>query len=266
MTNKTLFIVIGSSVAAGVLGFVGGYFVGSRRMKKATDDIISQMNDEINDYVAQLTGKETEEKVVVEGIDYTKSEAYAKAKELAKKNEELKKSYLQKIREQGYSNPVYPISPERRQQVKEEIATMTDEEREEFIETDFDDEERKARNAEMGLESDEDYEERMADEIDVVADNAIHNPLPPYIIDENEYMDDQFDAFTKQVFTYFGDGTLIDEGDDIVPEAEDLVGVDNLIELESGNEDRIFVRNEKYAADYEIIFKEMSYNEYMGNI
>lgn len=273
MTNKTLFIVLGSSVVVGAAGFATGYLVGSRRMKKATDAIISQMNDEINDYVAQITDMENADKVVVEGTDYTQSEAYKKAKELARKNDELKKEYLKKITENGYKikdNPVYPISnpitPERRQQVKEELEQMTEEEREEFVETDFDDEERKERNEAMGLESDEDYEERMADEIDTVADDAIHNPIPPYIIDEDDYMDSQFDSFTKQVFTYFGDGTLIDEGEDIIPNPEDIIGLDNLLELESGNEDRIFVRNEAHAADYEIMFKEMTYDEFMGNI
>lgn len=264
--NKTIILVATGVVAAGA-GFAAGYFVGRNYMKKQTDGIINAMNDEINDYVRQITTMQIGSKV--NGNDPSsyvmtpeQEEAVKRAKALSKKNDELKAEYMNRIKSNGYKT--FSMSDEERAKIKAELDGMTDEEKLDFVTRDEDDEERIAENEARNLESDEDYEERMAETEDVVAAEALESGLPPYIIDEQEYMSSQFDAFTKQQFTYFSDGTLIDDGDDIVPNADDVVGLDNLIELEDNSTDRIFVRNEGYAADYEIIYKEMSYNEYMG--
>lgn len=269
--NKTIILVATGVVAAGA-GFATGYFVGRNYMKKQTDGIITAMNDEINDYVRQINtmqiGKSISNDPSSDGTNTNyvmtpeQEEAVRRAKALSKKNDELKEQYMNTIKANGYKT--FSISDEERAKIKAELAGMTEEEKLDFVTRDEDDEERIAENEARNLESDEDYEERMADTEDVVAADAINSGLPPYIIDEQEYMSSQFDAFTKQQFTYFSDGTLIDDGDDIVPNPDDIVGLDNLIELEDNNTDRIFVRNEGYAADYEIIYKEMSYNEYMG--
>ena len=264
--NKTIILVATGIVAAGA-GFATGYFVGRNYMKKQTDSIITAMNDEINDYVRQINTMQIGSNI--NGNDpssYTmtpaQEEAVRRAKALSKKNDELKAEYMNRVKNNGYKT--FGISEEERAKIKAELEGMTDEEKLDFVTRDEDDEERIAENEARNLESDEDYEERMAETEDVVAAEALASGLPPYIIDEQEYMSSQFDAFTKQQFTYFSDGILIDDGDDIVPNPDDIVGLDNLIELEDNNTDRIFVRNEGYAADYEIIYKEMSYNEFMG--
>lgn len=271
--NKTIILIATGVVAAGA-GFAAGYFVGRNVIKKQTDDIINQMNDEINDYVQQIhtmqigNDPSSYNNASTDGTNTNyvmtpeQEEAVKRAKALSKKNDELKAEYMNRIKNNGYKT--FTMSDEERQKIKDELAGMTDEERLDFVTRDEDDEERIAENEARNLESDEDYEERMGGTEDVVAASALESDLPPYIIDEQEYMDSQFDAFSKHQFTYFGDGTLIDDGDDIVPNSDDIVGLDNLIELEDGHTDRIFVRNEAYASDYEIIFKEMSYNEFMG--
>ena len=273
MTKNTIILIATGVVAAGA-GFAAGYFVGRNVIKKQTDDIINQMNDEINDYVQQIhtmqigNDPSSYNNASADGTNTTyvmtpaQEEAVRRAKALSKKNDELKAEYMNRIKSNGYKT--FGISEEERAKIKAELEGMTDEEKLDFVTRDEDDEDRIAENEARNLESDEDYEERMADTEDVVAAEALASGLPPYIIDEQEYMSSQFDAFTKQQFTYFSDGTLIDDGDDIVPNPDDIVGLDKLIELEDNNTDRIFVRNEGYAADYEIIFKEMTYNEYMG--
>lgn len=267
MDKKTIIFSV-SLVLTAAAGFAGGYLLGQYRMKRATDDIINQLNDEVNDYAMKYTMTDPHV-TVVNGNDPStfkmtpeQEEASKKAKELTKENDRLKKEYMDRVRKEGYKT--FTISDEERKKIKEEMSHMSDEEKLNFVTRDEDDEERIKKNEEMGLESDEDYEERMADTEDVVAAEAQYNPVPPYMIDEQEYMDPQFDSFTKQLFTYFGDGTLIDDGDEIIPNADDVVGLDNLIEFESGDKDRIFVRNEAYSADYEILYKELSYSEWMG--
>lgn len=284
MTTKQTIILLASVAVAAGGGFAVGYFVGRNHMKKLTDDIINQLNDEVNDYAKHLADHDLVDKVIVEGKDYTdpnsydntsadgtntkyimtpeQEEAVRRAKALSKKNDKLKQEYMDRIRKEGYKT--FTITDEERQKIKDELASMTDEEKLDFVTRDEDDEERIANNEAMNLESDEDYEERMADTEDVIAGSAQYSGLPPYIIDQEDYMNPQFDSFTKQQFTYFGDGTLIDDGDDIVPDPDSCVGLDNLVELEAADTDRIFVRNEGYNADYEIIFKEMSYKEFMG--
>ena len=279
MTTKDTIILVVTGVVAAGAGFATGYFVGRNYMKKQTDSIINAMNDEINDYVRQINTMQIGNNIngndpssynnaSADGTNTTyvmtpaQEEAVRRAKALSKKNDELKAEYMNRIKSNGYKT--FGISEEERAKIKAELNGMTDEEKLDFVTRDEDDEERIAENEARNLESDEDFEERMAETEDVVAAEALESGLPPYIIDEQEYMSSQFDAFTKQQFTYFSDGTLIDDGDDIVPNADDVVGLDNLIELEDNSTDRIFVRNEGYAADYEIIYKEMSYNEYMG--
>ncbi len=260
--NKATIILVGTGVVAAGAGFAAGYFVGRNHMKKQTDGIINAMNDEINDYVRQIHTMQ----IATPSGDFVmtpeQEAAVKRAKALSKKNDELKAEYMNIIRANDYKT--FTISDEERQKIKEELAGMTDEEKLDFVTRDEDDEERMADNEERHLESDEDYEERMAETEDVTTAAAVESDLPPYIIDEEEYIGPQFDAFTKQQFTYFGDGILIDDGDNIVPNPDDVVGIDNLVELDGGAKDRIFVRNEPYAADYEIIFKEMTYNEFMG--
>ena len=245
MTTKETIIFVATVAVVGAGAFAGGYFIGKHKMKKDTDAIINQMNDEINDYVMQLTDKEVTEKVVVNGVDYTNAYAYSKAKELARRNEEMKKKYWDMIHEKGYKQSAA---------TEKGPYSVNNDNNNDDVDDDYEED-----NTEP-----EDKADRSG--IDIVADEAMHSDLPPYIIDENDYMDSQFDAFSKHEFTYFGDGTLIDDGDEIIPNPADIVGLDNLIELETGNADRIYVRNEAFLSDYEIVFKEMSYKEFMGDV
>ena len=262
MTTKNIILVsVGAVVSIGA-GFAAGYFVGQKITRKQDDEIIDQMNAELNEYARHFMLESADEKVIVNGTDYSKGVAIHNG-EASKKADEMKEKYFNEIRKNGYGN--FTISDEERAKIKAEVAAMSDEEKDEFMSHDEDDEERQRQNEAAGLESDEQYEARThGEEDDAEVSEALERSLPPYMIDEQDYMAPQYEGFTKTVFTYFSDGTLIDDQDDIVPNADDLVGLDNLIEFESGDKDRIFVRNETYAADYEILYKEMTYKEFMG--
>lgn len=88
--------------------------------------------------------------------------------------------------------------------------------------------------------------------------------LPPYLITQDEYEDQQFDLFSKNELTYFEDGTLIDDGDSIVDDVDYMVGLDNLAQFDSGKFKVIYIRNENLSADYEITYKNFTYAEWMG--
>ena len=94
----------------------------------------------------------------------------------------------------------------------------------------------------------------------------IYDPLPPYLIDETDFQSSQFEYFTKAEYTYFSDGTLLDEGDSIVPNPDDIIGYDNLAEFDRDGVGVILVRNEMTQTDYEVEYKEMTYKEFMGDV
>lgn len=265
MNNKIVIAITG--VVCTGLGFIGGYFIGSHLTKKKCDSIIDQLNDEVNDYAnkvfLQNTGKEVTEHVEKDYTEYYNSlsdkekqlfdqapdkEAYINAKEMLKKSEELSKKYWQKSFEVEGTD----------KHVDDEGVLENDEQYERRI------------REEKGIDPDDNSDEARAmieegsdkEGVELLADMG----LPPYIIDQTDYEDSQFAIFSKQQWTCFGDGTVIDECDELVPNPEDILGTDNLIEFEDGKHDVIFIRNEQMSADYEVVYKEMSYKEFMGAI
>ena len=74
----------------------------------------------------------------------------------------------------------------------------------------------------------------------------------PYIIDEEDYRTTMTHMHSKEALFYDAeDDVLLDEEDIPVEDPNYLVGTDYIKELKS--KDRVFVRNERAAADYEII-------------
>ena len=83
----------------------------------------------------------------------------------------------------------------------------------------------------------------------------------PYIISVGEWGDND-DHYERVVYTYYNeDDTLADEGDEIVDRVDYLVGDDNLTKFGhlSGDDDTVFVRNEKLRMDFEIVRANGSY-------
>jgi len=252
MNNKVIiFIASGVSLA---IGAAGGFLLGSHLMKKKYDDLINQMNDELNEYADKAmtsSNKTIEETTKVK--DYSNyistlndiekklfeqapdKEQFIHAREMVKKNDTLKAQYITRNK-----------SGERLETPKEY---------EERIKT------------AMGIDPD-DNSEFARDLVEAGPDEEgtellKYDPEPPYMIDETDFFDNQFENFEKIQFTYFSDGVTVDETDDIIAAPEDLVGADNIIELGPHNP-TIFVRNEALSTDYEIVYKEMTYKEFMG--
>ena len=253
MNNKVvIFVVSAVSLAA---GFGGGFVLGSHLMKKRYDDIVTQMNDELNEYVDKaMTSSKKSVDETTNKTDYTDyistlndvekkmfeqapdKEVFIHAREMVKKNDELKSQYLT------------------RSKIGEHVETSKE----------YEDRMRTA----MGLDPD-DESEFATDLLEAGPDKEgtellADAPLDPYLITETEYFDNQFENFSKIQMTYFSDGVMIDDGDSIVPAFEDLIGDENILELETSDNNTIFVRNEANSTDYEIVYKEMTYGEFMG--
>lgn len=83
-----------------------------------------------------------------------------------------------------------------------------------------------------------------------------------YSISVDEFVnDDEYDKMTlyyfedDQVFTNFEYG--------VIEEGEELVGSDNLDDVEFVEEGVTYIRNEKYGVDYEVVLKTGSYAEHL---
>jgi len=108
---------------------------------------------------------------------------------------------------------------------------------------------------------DDDYDDDMPE-----AEIDIHEEFVLERVDEYHeiFLDDNPQDFITMIF-YEGDNTLCDDGEQIVPEAEDVIGeaaLSRLIQKGPGAEDGIiFVHNLKSTLNYEVVLDAGSYRE-----
>ena len=76
----------------------------------------------------------------------------------------------------------------------------------------------------------------------------------PYSIDPEEFGDKEEEGWDTMTLTYFADGVLTDDVDEIVEQPEVVVGLDNLkIFEEFPDATCVYVRNETWRTDFEIL-------------
>lgn len=84
----------------------------------------------------------------------------------------------------------------------------------------------------------------------------------PYIISPEEY--GELDDYTQLSLTYYSDGTLADDDDEIVEDIDDTVGADFAEHFGDYEDDSVFVRNDRLKCDYEILRDNRSYKDIVG--
>lgn len=85
---------------------------------------------------------------------------------------------------------------------------------------------------------------------ELVKKNKYEATPGPYIISEDDY-GGTFE-YDSESLVYYADGVLINESQELVKDAEDLIGPDALDALELGVEDVVYVRNDEKQIDYDI--------------
>lgn len=81
----------------------------------------------------------------------------------------------------------------------------------------------------------------------------------PHVIKPDDF-GDLYD-YEKVSLTYYADGVLTDEDDNIVDDVEEIVGRDSLKTFGQYEEDSVYVRNDEHRCDYEILLDERKYNQ-----
>lgn len=81
----------------------------------------------------------------------------------------------------------------------------------------------------------------------------------PYVIDPEEFgEEEEYDTMT---LTYFADGVLIDDVDNVIDEPDPVVGLDNLKIFDEFGASSIYVRNDVWKTDFEILKDDWNYSD-----
>lgn len=81
----------------------------------------------------------------------------------------------------------------------------------------------------------------------------------PYVIPPEEF--GEFDDYEKIGLTYYADQVLTDDDDELVEDIENTVGFDSLNHFGEYEDDSVFVRNDRWKLDYEILLDQRKYSD-----
>lgn len=82
----------------------------------------------------------------------------------------------------------------------------------------------------------------------------------PYVIRPKEF--DTLDDYDIESLTYWADEVLTDDNDEVIEDVEGLVGYDSLTHFGEYEDDSVFVRNERFKTDYEILLDTRNWSDY----
>ena len=83
----------------------------------------------------------------------------------------------------------------------------------------------------------------------------------PYVITPDEYADGDYDT---QTLYYFADGVVADDNFNVLKDVKGYIGDKALKQFGLYEEDVVYVRNDKYKIDYEILLDEREYSKAAG--
>lgn len=81
----------------------------------------------------------------------------------------------------------------------------------------------------------------------------------PYVISPDEF--GEIDDYNRISLTYYSDGTLEDEENDVVSDVDELIGEESLTHFGEYEDDSVFVRNEYLKTDFEILKDYRTYEQ-----
>lgn len=81
----------------------------------------------------------------------------------------------------------------------------------------------------------------------------------PYVIPPEQFGDDE--SYDQISLTYYADGVLADENDEVIDDVEETVGNESLNHFGEYEDDSVFVRNDTRKCDYEILLDQRTYSE-----
>ena len=80
----------------------------------------------------------------------------------------------------------------------------------------------------------------------------------PYVISPSEFGENDYET---ESLTYYADGVLADETNEVIEDVDDIVGEASLETFGQYEDDSVFVRNDRLERDYEILYDSRSYSQ-----
>lgn len=81
----------------------------------------------------------------------------------------------------------------------------------------------------------------------------------PYVIHPDEFGEmDDYETFS---LSYYSDGVVADDNDDLVDDVDEVIGLDSLKHFGEYEDDSVFVRNDRLKCDYEILLDQRRYSD-----
>lgn len=96
----------------------------------------------------------------------------------------------------------------------------------------------------------------------IIEEKDVPMPNKPYIISPEEF--GESGNYTQISLTYYSDGVLADDEDEIIEDIDDTVGEDFVDHFGDYEDDSVFVRNDRLRCDYEILKDNRSYHDVAG--
>lgn len=87
----------------------------------------------------------------------------------------------------------------------------------------------------------------------IESDEGVPNVKKPYILSPAEFSSDE--AYQTETLFYFEDEVLTDDDYNPIEDVEGMVGEESLTTFGQYEDDAVYVRNERYLTDYEIILE-----------
>lgn len=96
----------------------------------------------------------------------------------------------------------------------------------------------------------------------IIEEKDVPMPNKPYIISPEEF--GESGNYTQISLTYYSDGVLADDEDEIIEDIDDTVGEDFADHFGDYEDDSVFIRNDRLRCDYEILKDNRSYHDVAG--
>lgn len=85
----------------------------------------------------------------------------------------------------------------------------------------------------------------------------------PYVIRPEEFGEEDYETVS---LTYYEDGVLTDEYDEVIEDVDEVVGKDSLTHFGEYEDDSVFVRNDEREIDYEILKDMRKYSDVKNRV
>lgn len=235
LTRTPVLVGVASAASAAVAGTLG-YRVAAKRLESHYAEISQKEIEDAKAFYSRVNKTNPEgEKLTLEEVA----------------EERLGSAAAEAIRRYGGADPEAPAATE-----------------EELIATEVEIEQTTVRTRNVFVDKDDAPVVEKYDGWDYETELARRSGDSPYIITEEEFLENATN-YAQIPLTYFEeDDVLVDDGEDIVPDS-DIIGEENLARFGHGTKDKngLFVRNEDLETDFEIKRSNGSYTrEVLGFI